>query len=200
MQRIDSVDSYIDSSKKWEESLIKLRKIVLSAGLDETVKWGAPVYMFNKKNVVGIGAFKNFVSLWFFNGVFLIDEKKKLINAQEGTTKALRQWRFTDIEEIKKDAQLIKQYIFEAVEVEKQGKSIKPARNNSFEIPKELADLLEKNKKIKLAFEGFTKAKQKEFAVFISEAKREGTKLKRLEKVIHLILDGKSLYEKYKNC
>lgn len=87
---------------------------------------GKPVYLFNKKNVVGIGGFKEYFTIWFFNGVFLKDEKKKLINAQEDKTKSLRQWRFTSKEEVNETEVLA--YILEAIENEKQGKIIKPSK------------------------------------------------------------------------
>ena len=41
------------------------------------------------------------------------DKQKKLINAQEGVTKALRQWRFSSVDEIVPE--LIKAYIHEAI-------------------------------------------------------------------------------------
>jgi uncharacterized protein YdeI (YjbR/CyaY-like superfamily) len=40
------------------------------------LKWGIPTYTVNGKNLVGIGAFKTYVGLWFFNGSFLKDEEK----------------------------------------------------------------------------------------------------------------------------
>ena len=52
--------------------------------LEENVKWGTPVYSLNGKNVVGITAFKSYVGLWFFQGIFLKDPFKYLVNAQEG--------------------------------------------------------------------------------------------------------------------
>ena len=94
--------------------------------MEETVKWSAPVYTVNGKNVIGLGAFKNHFGIWFFNGVFLKDEQKLLVNAQEGKTDALRQIRFTSIDDIDKNAVL--QYVIEAVKNQKEGKEITPDR------------------------------------------------------------------------
>ena len=66
-----------------------------------------------RKNVIGIGACKSYSGIWFLNGVFLKDKQKKLINAQDGVTKALRQWRFSSVDEI--EPELIKAYIDEAI-------------------------------------------------------------------------------------
>ena len=69
---------------------------------------------------------QKFFTLWFFNGAFLKDKKKHLINANEGVTKSLRQWRFTSKEEINEKEILA--YILEAIENEKQEKIIKPEK------------------------------------------------------------------------
>lgn len=198
MKYSKSVEDYITNSNEWEKFVIALRQIILSTGLEESIKWGAPVYTFNNKNVLGIGAFKNFVSLWFFNGVFLEDKKNKLLNAQEGTTKALRQWRFTELEDIISNTKLIKQYIFEAIEVEKQGKSIKPVMTKKVVLPNELKFELKNNKEFKNAFDSFSMAKQREFAEHIEQAKRIETRFNRLEKVKKMVFAGEGLNDKYK--
>ena len=91
MQRHKTVDQYISKKRDHKKELTKLRKIIKTTELVETKKWGAPVYTIDGKNIVGIAAFKSYVGLWFFQGTMLKDKKKKLINAQEGITKALRQ-------------------------------------------------------------------------------------------------------------
>ena len=159
---------------------------------------GAPVYTIDGKNIVGIAAFKSYVGLWFFQGTMLKDKKKKLINAQEGITKALRQWRFTSKNEM--DENLIKEYLLEAIDNQKKGKVIKHTKNKPLDLPIDLSKALNKNKKLKTIFEKLTLSKQREYAEHISTAKREDTKMKRLEKIIPLILEKKCLYDKYKNC
>jgi uncharacterized protein YdeI (YjbR/CyaY-like superfamily) len=79
-----------------------LRNLITSTELAETIKWHARTYCLDSKNVIGLGAFKHHIALWFFQGVFLKDKYKLLINAQLGKTKALRQMRFeskNDIDE-----------------------------------------------------------------------------------------------------
>lgn len=82
------VDEYIAHKSDWSEELKQLRSIMLSTGMEETVKWGGPVYTVNEKNVCGLAGFKNHCGIWFFNGVFLKDTQSLLVNAQE-STKAL---------------------------------------------------------------------------------------------------------------
>ena len=100
MGKKKSVDQYIVKKDKWQNELKVLRRLLNSTELEETVKWGSPCYTIKGKNVVSMGAFTEFVALWFFQGALLKDKNKVLINAQEGTTKALRQWRFFSVDEI----------------------------------------------------------------------------------------------------
>lgn len=67
-------------------------------------------------------------------------------------------------------------------------------------IPKLIVKAFEKDKNLKSAFEKLTSGKQKEYSLYINEAKQEATKIKRLEKIIPMILQGIGLYDKYKNC
>lgn len=105
-----------DKVNHWSTELEILQTIISKTNLIETIKWGTPVYTSNGKNVVGITGFKNHFALWFYKGVDLKDKNKVLVNAQEGVTKSLRQWRFTSKSEI--DEKLILEYIEEAISLE----------------------------------------------------------------------------------
>ena len=195
----EKVVQYITDKDNWTQELNLLRSVLIELPLEETIKWGSPVYVYKGKNIVGMSAFKNYCGLWFFQGSFLKDDQKVLENAQEGKTKAMRQWRFYKIEEI--DVDLLKSYVLEAIKNSEEGKELKPKRNTKpLIIPNELQSELDKDEKLKESFEKFTLSKKREFSDHISEAKREATKLKRLEKIIPMILNGIGLYDKYKNC
>ncbi len=178
--------------------LLLLREIILSTDVEETIKWGAPTYMVNKKNIAGLGAFKSYVGIWFHQGALLKDKHKKLINAQEGITKALRQWRFNSQEEIIENADLIRAYMEEAIANQKAGKMIKAARKKKLEIPAELQAALDADAVLKDQFAMFTPGRQREFAEYIAEAKRAATKQSRLEKIKPMILAGIGLNDKYR--
>ena len=191
------VTEYIDKQDFWKEELVLLRSILNELPLVEDIKWGIPAYIFNGKNILGMSAFKNYVGLWFHQGVFLKDKANLLINAQENKTKALRQMRFTSIAEI--DQKLVKNYVLEAIENCKAGKEIKPTKNTKpVVLPSELKLILNSNKALKVAFYKLTLSKQREYAEYISTAKRENTKNIRIEKIIPLIKGGKALNDKYK--
>ena len=196
MKGAKTVEEYIDKAEQWQPELTRLREILNSTGLEETVKWGAPCYTHDGKNVVGIAGFKNYFGLWFHQGALLADAEGVLINAQEGRTKALRQWRFESKKDIK--VRTIKAYVKESIEQISAGKSIGADRNKPLTIPPLLKQALTKNKTAKKAFDELTKGKRREYADYISEAKRDETKEKRLAKILPMIEAGKGLHDRYR--
>lgn len=196
MKRYKSVDAYIAGAEHWQAELIRLREILTSTSLEETVKWGAPCYTHHGKMVVGIGAFKSYVGLWFYQGALLADNEGVLISGTEGKTKAMRQWRFSSPKEIK--ARLIKAYVKEAIALQEAGQEIKADRSKPVVIPPELKKALAKNKKAQAAFGKLTKGKQREYTDYVAAAKREETKAKRIVKILPMIAEGVGLNDKYR--
>lgn len=188
--------SMIHKADQWAEELDLLYSIIRKTELKEETKWGGPCFTLDGKNVLGLGGFKSYVGIWFHQGVFLKDPKKVLVNASEGKTKALRQWRFQSKKEI--DTKLVKQYIDEAIINAKSGKELKPEKKPEIKIPDELVSLFKKNTTARKNFNSLTPAKQREYNEYISEAKQEKTRLSRAEKSLELILQGKGLNDKYK--
>jgi uncharacterized protein YdeI (YjbR/CyaY-like superfamily) len=185
-----------DYNKQWDNELAILKSIIQKTGLQMAIKWGAEVYTHKGKNVVSYYGFKNYFAIWFYNGVFLDDKHNVLVNAQNNKTKALRQWRFTSKEEI--DENLILKYIHEAIKNEDEGKVWKPEKSTELNIPNALTEAFKSDKEIEKAFKELTFYKQKEYVEHIDAAKREETKLARIDKIIPMILQGIGLNDKYK--
>ncbi len=198
MKKVDSAETYIEIHSRFSEELSVLRTIINSTELVEHIKWNAPVYSVDGKNVLGIGAFKKHFVIWFFHGVFLKDENNLLEKAQE-TTKGLRQMRFESMADI--DKNVVLEYVKEAIENQKLGKEFKPERNGKkINVPAELKAALAGNSVLSDAFKLLTPTKQREYSEYIASAKREETKVSRLEKIKPMILKGVGLNDKYKNC
>jgi uncharacterized protein YdeI (YjbR/CyaY-like superfamily) len=196
MKRAKSVDEYIRTSENWQAELKQLRDILEGTDLTEEVKWGAPCYTYDDKNVVGLGAFKSYLGLWFHRGALLTDDKKVLINAQEGVTRALRQWRMHSASEIK--PAIIRRYVKEAIQLVKDGKSIGPSKKKPLVVPPELRNALQESKVATEKFRNLTPGRQREYADYISRAKRKETKRSRIAKVMPMIKAGIGLHDKYR--
>ncbi len=195
-----NIEEYFSADAPHPKAMNLLRNIVRSFPFDETVKWAFPVYMINGKNVIGLGGFKAYTGVWFFQGVFLKDSAKKLINAQEGKTHGMRQWRFNTVEEIQENEDLIRTYIQEAIDNQLAGKEFKPQKRASkpLIIPEELKAVLDADPKLNESFEAHSLTNKRDFVEHIATAKREETKQKRLEKIIPMIQNGIGLNDKYK--
>ncbi|WP_299101489.1 DUF1801 domain-containing protein [uncultured Winogradskyella sp.] len=197
MKKVSSVEEYIEVNSQFSEEINILRNIIIKTPLEETVKWSMPTYCLNGKNVLGIGAFKHHFCIWFHQGVFLNDKHQLLYNAQEEKTKAMRQMRFNKREDINEMAVLA--YIKEAIENQRMGKELKPQRQiKPIVLPEELKVTFNKDPRLERAFKAFSLSHQREYCNYIIEAKREATKLRRLEKIIPMIVNGSGLNDKYK--
>jgi len=198
MKMSKSVEDYIAKSN-FKTGLTKLRAAVLATGLDETVKWGMPVYTHEGKNILGIGSFKAHFGIWFFQGALLQDKHKKLSNAQEDKTKAMRQWRMSTIKDV--DVRVIKAYVREAVDLQKSGIRVAPRKppKRAPAVPPELQATFDAVPKVRAAFGKLSPAKQTEYVQYISEAKRAATRASRIAKIKPLILEGKGLMDQYKS-
>lgn len=196
MKSYKTVDAFIEGEETWQPELIRLREILVSCGLEETIKWGRPAYLHQSKSVVGLASFKSYFGLWFFQGALLKDEANVLMNAQDGKTKAMRQWRMSHAREIK--VRTIRAYVKESVALQDAGLGIKADRSKPVVIPIELKEGLNKNPKAKALFAKLTKGRKREFAEHVAEAKQEATRLRRVKKIIPMIESGIGMNDKYR--
>ena len=197
MNSNDKVAAYIEKHQQWASIFTQLRTIFNQTGLKEDIKWGSPAYSWQGKLVAGYSGFKNHCAIWFFQGVFLRDPQKVLVNAQEGVTKGLRQWRFNQGDII--DKQLVRAYLDEAIANCKDGKEIRPTRNKKpVELPGELDRAFAEDTQLARSFERLSPGKQREYAKYILETKQETTRNRRLEKISPMIKQGKGLNDRYR--
>jgi uncharacterized protein YdeI (YjbR/CyaY-like superfamily) len=191
-----NADAYFREAPKWREELLALRRILLAQGLVEEIKWGSPVYTTNGANVVGLAGFKTYFGLWFFQGALLKDAGKVLVNAQEGRTKAQRQWRMSSMTEIK--PALVAKYAKQAMGLAHRGEAVVKSPPQKLKMPADLGEALGKSKKAAAAFARLTPGRQREYADYVSEAKLSATREKRIAKILPMIVAGVGLNDKYR--
>jgi uncharacterized protein YdeI (YjbR/CyaY-like superfamily) len=186
------VDVFLSKAEKWQEEFEKLRMIVLDCQLTEELKWRQPCYTFQKRNIVLIHGFKEYCALLFFKGSLLHDPNGILIQQTENV-QAARQIRFTNVEEIVELEPILKDYIYEAIEVEKAGLKVKLKETSEFQIPEEFQNKLDENPALKTAFEALTPGRQRAYLFYFSQPKQSKTRESRVEKYLQQILNGKGL-------
>ena len=178
----------------WQQELKYLRQLVLSCGLTEELKWSVPCYTHNGHVILMVAAFKENATLSFFKGALLMDEngilKKPGKNSQAG-----RVIRFTNIEEIIALEDVLKTYIFEALEVDEQGKKVTYKNIGDYEVPEEFQERLDADADLKEAFEALTPGRQKGYLLYFTGAKQSKTRISRVEKYIPKILKGLGFHD-----
>jgi uncharacterized protein YdeI (YjbR/CyaY-like superfamily) len=186
------VDEFLSKAKKWQEEFEKLRMIILDCGLTEELKWGKPCYTFQEGNIVLIHGFKEYCALLFIKGALLKDANGILIKQTENV-QAGRQIRFTNVREIVEMETILKDYIYEAIEVEKAGLEVNFKKNTEYIIPEEFQNKLDEIPALKTAFEALTPGRQRGYIFYFSQPKQSKTRESRVEKSMQQILDGKGL-------
>ncbi|KXH84364.1 YdeI/OmpD-associated family protein [Chryseobacterium kwangjuense] len=186
------VDFFFDKNQQWHKEFEKLRAIALSTELIEDLKWGCPCYTFEGKNIFLIHGFKEYCALLFFKGALMKDPDQILIQQSENV-QAARQIRFTDVQQINDLEEIIRAYMFEAVEIEESGAKVEMKKTKEFEMVEEFKNKLDESPELKEAFESLTPGRQRAYLLHFSSAKQSKTREARIEKYIPQILNGQGL-------
>ena len=117
----------------------------------------------------------------------------KLLIQQTENVQAARQIRFTDLEQINDLEKTLREYMFEAVEIEESGIKVEMKKTKEFEMVEEFQQKLDKDPVLKQAFEALTPGRQRAYLLHFSSAKQSKTRESRIEKCIPQILDGKGI-------
>lgn len=187
----EKVEIFFEKLERWRAESLKLRALLLNFPFKEELKWGEPCYTCDGKNVVLIGGFKEFTSLLFFKGSLMADPKGLL--ATPGQVQVGRQMRFTSVRQIVSMDGVIKNYIAEAIEIEKSGLRPKLKTHSDYKIPEGLQRKLNSMPKLKRAFEALTPGRQRGYMFHIARPKLAKTREARVEQCIPIILNGKGL-------
>ncbi|WP_026987452.1 YdeI/OmpD-associated family protein [Fodinicurvata fenggangensis] len=188
------VGAFFTKAGKWREELKALRTILLDCPVSEEFKWRSPCYTFQDGNVATVWGLKENCALSFFKGVLLKDEEGILVAPGENS-RSVRMVKFTSVSEIVEMEAILKDYIHEAIEVEKAGLKVDFPKDDLV-FPKELTGKLEQNPDLKTAFEALTPGRQRGYVLHFSQPKQSKTRISRIEKCVPRILEGKGLHDR----
>ncbi len=194
------IDAYIARKPEFAKPILNhLRKVVHEACPDvvETIKWGQPHFDY-KGMMCGMGAFKEHCIFGFWLGKYLKDFDKKL--SPVGETAMGNFGRITSLKDLPSDA-TIKKYVKEACRLNDEGfklsrpKAIGPRK--PLVVPPYFKKALARRPLAQEHFENFSYSKKKDYVEWLTEAKTEATREKRLETSIDWISEGKGRNWKY---
>lgn len=186
------IDRYIKNAQPFARPiLIHLRSVVHHAcsDVEETMKWRMPFFDY-KGTLCMMGSFKEHAVFGFWKGTLLFGKESEGAMGHFG--------RLTSVEDLPTDKQLIG-YIKRAAELNERGVQKKRTLRGTQKItvPPDLKAALGKNAKAKKTFENFSYSHKKEYVQWITDAKREETRKKRLKTAIQWLAQGKPQNWKY---
>jgi uncharacterized protein YdeI (YjbR/CyaY-like superfamily) len=193
------IDAYIEKSADFAQPVLThLRKLIHKGCPDvvETVKWSMPSFEY-KGILCGFAAFKQHCTFGFWKQSLMETDafsKNKTAMGSFG--------RITSLKDLPSDKVMIG-LIHQAMELNEKGIKVpkKPASaKKELVVPDDLKKALAKNKKAKTQFDKFSYSHRKEYVEWITEAKTEPTRNKRLDTTVEWLSEGKSRNWKYENC
>jgi uncharacterized protein YdeI (YjbR/CyaY-like superfamily) len=190
------VDAYIDKAGDFAKPILnRLRKLVHEGcpQVEETIKWGVPHFMY-KGMLCSLAAFKNHCAFGFWKG-------KLLTSLDEGKPEdAWGQFgRLTKLDQLPPDKAIVKQ-VQEAARLNEEGVKAPPQRKKEKEalkVPTDLVAALKKNPAARATFERFSPSHKRDYIEWITEAKTDATRQKRLATALGWLAEGKSRNWKY---
>jgi uncharacterized protein YdeI (YjbR/CyaY-like superfamily) len=197
------VDVCIAKAASFAQPILKHIRKLVHAGcpeVEETIKWQFPSFMY-KGMLCGMAAFKNHCTFGFWKHELIFGKDGPAANGEE---RGMGQFgRITSLSDLPKDEVLLG-YIKEAVRLNDEGikapSRAKPKKKAPLVVPDYFMKELKKNKKALAVFEDFSYTHKKEYTEWITEAKAEETRKRRLETAIQWMMEGKARNWKYMNC
>ena len=195
------IDAYIANAGSFAQPILKrLRKIVHTACPDvqETIKWSCPNFTYGGSILCNMAAFKEHVTFGFWHQGM----KTALAEAGAKSDDAMGSFgRIQKVEDLPNEATLVR-LIQQAMTLNGSGGPSRPKPKPKAElpVPAPLAAALKANPAANVQFTKFSPSHRREYIEWITEAKRDETKQKRIGTAVEWLAAGKSRNWKYENC
>lgn len=188
------IDAYIDKAADFAKPILRhIRATVHKAlpGAVETMKWSMPHWTHAGKNVAGMAAFKAHCAM--------------MIHGEGRQTEGMGGYgKVTAITDLPDEATLVRKLQEAAGRIETRGSAVKQAAPRApkaeIPIPDDLAAALAASPAAKATIDGFAPSHRRDYLEWITEAKREETRAKRVAQAVEWLAEGKKRNWKYENC
>jgi len=192
------IDAYIERQAAFAQPILRYLRAMLHEACpdcEETLKWSSPSFMYKGKILAGFAAFKAHAVFGYWSGSQVLESDPKQASAmgQFG--------RLTSLDELPPRATLI-DLTRKAMTLIDEG--VKPVRNKTvkapFSVPQDLRAAIDAVPAAAATFDGFPPSCQREYVEWVTEAKRDETRSKRLAQTVEWLAEGKRRNWKYENC
>jgi uncharacterized protein YdeI (YjbR/CyaY-like superfamily) len=190
------IDAYIAKSAPFARPILThLRTVIHSAcpEVEETLKWSMPSFLY-KGILCGMAGFKQHVGFGFWKGSLILDAAGNQADEAMGHF-----GRITSVSQLP-SKKILTGYIRQAMALNDQGikaRSKPRAKKKPIPVPADLKAALAKNARARATFEGFSPSNRREYLEWITEARGEDTRKRRLATTIQWLAAGKTRNWKY---
>jgi uncharacterized protein YdeI (YjbR/CyaY-like superfamily) len=189
------VDAYIRNAAPFAQPILATVRETVHAscpGVEETMKWNFPHFVY-KGMLCGMASFKQHAALGFWKGA--------LVTGGPRSADAMGHFgRLTKLSDLPSKTALAA-YVRKAAALNEQGvkapRAPKKSPPKGVRVPAPLAAALAKHQKAKAGFEAMSPSHKREYVEWITEAKGEETRDRRLAHAIEWLAEGKSRNWKY---
>lgn len=196
------IDLYISKSADFAKPVLNhIRELVHKTcpNVKETIKWGFPHFVYKEEILCSMAAFKEHCAFGFWKASLMKDHS--LMENAKSESAMGHYGKIKSPKDLPPDKKIIS-HIKEAMKLNELG--IKPKKkintiSKDLKIPNEFLSLLLKNRRAKTFFDNFPPSHKREYIQWITEAKREETKMKRIKQAVEWIAEGKHRNWKYMN-
>jgi uncharacterized protein YdeI (YjbR/CyaY-like superfamily) len=200
-KRDKRIDLYIANSAPFAQPILKhLREIVHTGcpNVEETMKWSFPHFEYHNEILCSMAAFKKHCSFGFWKASIMPDPDHILQLVGKTAMGSIGQ--LTNVDDLPRDRILIR-YLKAAAKLNEEGAKAaakaKATAKKQLEVPEYFMKALSKNNKALKTFEGFSNTNKKEYVTWVTEAKTEETRAKRIETAVEWMAEGKIRNWKY---
>jgi uncharacterized protein YdeI (YjbR/CyaY-like superfamily) len=189
------VDDYIAKAPAFARPiLVEIRERVHAAcpEVEETIKWRQPSFEY-KGLMCGMAAFKEHCVFGYWKAPLVLGA------AAEGANAMGYRDKITSVADLPSKT-AFRAHIRKAMELNAAGITVeRPAKERKPElvVPADLAAAVKKNKKAQATFDKFSPSHRREYIEWITEAKTDATRTKRMQQMIEWLAVGKPRNWKY---
>lgn len=193
------IDAYISNAADFAKPILAhIREAFHSAcpDVEETLKWGHPTFV-HHGILAGMAAFKEHATLGFWKGSLILDRKGSRADEAMGSF-----GRLTSVKDLPAK-KILHGYIKKAAQLNEDGVKVvrpKTAPKPAPKTPPYLLAALKKNKKAAAHYAASSPSMQREYVEWLTEAKTDATRRRRLETAVAWIAEGKKRNWKYEKC
>jgi hypothetical protein len=196
----EQINLYIAEQDEWKRRvLVRLRQLIHQADPNIVENWRWDMPHFDHGGImIGMRAFKEFVSVWFHKGALIKDPKKLFEPVGKDEEKGMRAYKIHEGEAINEAA--FTDLVKKAIAVNAKGTKLTEARGprKALVVPEELESVLRKDPTAWANWESFSYSHKKEYAEWVADAQKEETRKRRIAQALEMIREGKGHTEPYK--